>query len=49
MSGPDIAAWVFLAIGALAVAWRVVALAIGPAWARRPVWDLAACATTDPS
>jgi hypothetical protein len=36
MSGLDIAAWVFLAIGALAVAWRVVALAIGPSWARRP-------------
>jgi hypothetical protein len=36
MPGLDIAAWVFLAIGALLVAWRLVALAIGPAWARRP-------------
>jgi hypothetical protein len=36
MSGLDIAAWVFLAIGASAVTWRLVALAAGPSWARRP-------------
>lgn len=36
MSVLDIAAWVFLAIGSLMVAWRLIALVIGPAWARRP-------------
>jgi hypothetical protein len=36
MSILDIWAWVCIAIGSLAVAWRLVALALGPSWARRP-------------
>ena len=36
MSFLNISAWVFLTVGTLAVAWRLVALAFGPAWARRP-------------
>jgi hypothetical protein len=36
MSVFDIVAWVFIALGALLVAWGLVALAFGPAWARRP-------------
>jgi hypothetical protein len=36
MSVLDNAAWVFLTIGSLMVVWRLIALAIGPAWARRP-------------
>lgn len=36
MSVIDDSAWVAITTGSLAVAWRLVALSFGPAWARRP-------------
>jgi hypothetical protein len=36
MSVFDIVAWVSISLGSLVAAWRMAALAFGPAWARRP-------------